>query len=144
MKLYLKTLGLAAAVSAISLPAWSAEEVKIGLPSWTGAQAIGHLLGEVVTSRIGGTVEYVPGNNATIFQAMDQGKGDIDVHPDVWLPNQESFTQEICRRGRHRYPVFQPLRRQSGFLRQQELWRSQQHYRHRRSGPSGCCRIDGQ
>jgi len=28
-----------------------------------------------------------------IFQAMDQGKGDIDVHPDVWLPNQESFTR---------------------------------------------------
>jgi glycine betaine/proline transport system substrate-binding protein len=39
-------------------------------------------------------VEYVPGNNATIFQAMDQGKGDIDVHPDVWLPNQESFTKK--------------------------------------------------
>ena len=25
---------------------------------------------------------------------MDQGKGDIDVHPDVWLPNQESFTMK--------------------------------------------------
>ncbi len=36
----------------------------------------------------------VPGNNATIFQAMDQGKGDIDGHPDVWLPNQESFTNK--------------------------------------------------
>lgn len=71
-----------------------AEEVKIGVPSWTGAQAIAHVLGEIVTSRIGGTVEYVPGNNATIFQAMDQGKGDIDVHPDVWLPNQESFTKK--------------------------------------------------
>ncbi|MDJ0628334.1 MAG: glycine betaine ABC transporter substrate-binding protein [Rhodobacter sp.] len=94
MKFKLKSLGLAAAVSTLALPALAAEEVKIGLPSWTGAQAIGHLLGEVVTSRIGGTVEYVPGNNATIFQAMDQGKGDIDVHPDVWLPNQESFTKK--------------------------------------------------
>jgi glycine betaine/proline transport system substrate-binding protein len=90
----LKTFGLAAVVSFGALPALAAEEVKIGLPSWTGAQAIGHLLGEVVTSRIGGKVEYVPGNNATIFQAMDQGKGDIDVHPDVWLPNQESFTNK--------------------------------------------------
>jgi len=68
--------------------------VKSGVPAWTGAQAIAHVLGEIVTSRIGGTVEYVPGNNATIFQAMDQGKGDIDVHPDVWLPNQESFTKK--------------------------------------------------
>ncbi len=94
MNTALKTFGLAAAASLGALPALSAEEVKIGLPSWTGAQAIGHLLGEVVTSRIGGKVEYVPGNNATIFQAMDQGKGDIDVHPDVWLPNQESFTNK--------------------------------------------------
>ena len=97
MNTTLKSLGLAAAVSIAALPALAAEEVKIGLPSWTGAQAIGHLLGEVVTSRIGGKVEYVPGNNATIFQAMDQGKGDIDVHPDVWLPNQESFTNKYVK-----------------------------------------------
>ena len=94
MKHTLKTMTLSAVVCAFGLPALAAEEVKIGLPSWTGAQAIGHLLGEVVTTRIGGKVEYVPGNNATIFQAMDQGKGDIDVHPDVWLPNQESFTKK--------------------------------------------------
>ena len=94
MNTKLKTHVLAAAVSVLAMPAFAAEEVKIGLPSWTGAQAIGHLLGEIVTSRIGGTVEYVPGNNATIFQAMDQGKGDIDVHPDVWLPNQQSFTKK--------------------------------------------------
>ena len=94
MKINLKALGMAATVAAFATPALSAEEVKIGVPSWTGAQAIAHVLGEVVTSRIGGSVEYVPGNNATIFQAMDQGKGDIDVHPDVWLPNQESFTKK--------------------------------------------------
>jgi len=94
MKKNLLSLGLATAVSALSMPAFAAEEVKIGVPSWTGAQAIAHVLGEVVTTRIGGQVEYVPGNNATIFQAMDQGKGDIDVHPDVWLPNQESFTKK--------------------------------------------------
>jgi glycine betaine/proline transport system substrate-binding protein len=121
MNTKLKTHVLAAAVSVIAMPAFAAEEVKIGLPSWTGAQAIGHLLGEIVTSRIGGTVEYVPGNNATIFQAMDQGKGDIDVHPDVWLPNQQSFTNF----------VFQPLRGQSRFLRQQRFWHGQQHYGYR-------------
>ncbi|WP_300059045.1 glycine betaine ABC transporter substrate-binding protein [uncultured Roseobacter sp.] len=90
----LKTSLMAAAlVSGIGAPAL-AEEVKIGVPTWTGAQAIAYVLGEIVASRIGGSVEYVPGNNATIFQAMDQGEGDIDVHPDVWLPNQESFTKE--------------------------------------------------
>ena len=83
MKTTFKSLALAASVSIFAAPTFAAEEVKIGVPSWTGAQAIAHLLGAVVEMRIGGKVEYVPGNNATIFQAMDQGKGDIDVHPDV-------------------------------------------------------------
>lgn len=89
-------LGLvgASAIALLSSPALSAEKVAIGVPSWTGAQAIAHLLAAVVEERIGGEAEMVPGNNATIFQAMDQGKGDIDVHPDVWLPNQQSFTKK--------------------------------------------------
>lgn len=94
MKRSLKMFGLATATSLLALPAMAAENVNIGVPSWTGAQAIAYVLGEVVESRIGGTVDYIPGNNATIFQAMDQGNGDIDVHPDVWLPNQESFTKK--------------------------------------------------
>ena len=73
----------------------SAESVNIGAPAWTGAQAIAHLIQEIVVTKIGGTAELVPGNNAAIFQAMDQGKGDIDVHPDVWLPNQETFTKKF-------------------------------------------------
>jgi glycine betaine/proline transport system substrate-binding protein len=94
MNTSLKSITLATAISVMTLPAFAAEEVKIGVPSWTGAQAIAHLLGAVVEMRIGGKAEMIPGNNATIFQAMDQGKGDIDVHPDVWLPNQESFTKK--------------------------------------------------
>lgn len=74
--------------------AFASESVKIGVPAWTGAQAIANLIKVVVTDKIGGQAEMVPGTNATIFQAMDQGKGDIDVHPDVWLPNQENFTNE--------------------------------------------------
>ncbi len=88
------SIALAAAISFAAGPAFAAEKVNIGVPSWTGAQAIAHLLKAVVESRIGGEAGLVPGNNATIFQAMDQGKGDIDVHPDVWLPNQESFTKK--------------------------------------------------
>ena len=90
----LKKMLISTAIFVASCGSAFAENVKIGVPTWTGAQAIAHVLGEVVKTRIGGTVEYVSGNNATIFQAMDQGKGDIDVHPDVWLPNQESFTKK--------------------------------------------------
>ena len=59
-----------------------------------GAQAIAQLIHEVVTKKLGGKAEFVTGTNAIIFQAMDQGKGSIDIHPDVWLPNQETFTKK--------------------------------------------------
>ncbi len=94
MKRALTSATLAAAINLAAGPALAAEQVAIGVPSWTGAQAIANLLKAVVETRIGGEATLVPGNNATIFQAMDQGKGDIDVHPDVWLPNQESFTKK--------------------------------------------------
>lgn len=88
------SLATAISVLLLSANAAYAESVKIGAPAWTGAQAIAHLIQEIVVTKIGGEAELIPGNNAAIFQAMDQGKGDIDVHPDVWLPNQQTFTQK--------------------------------------------------
>ena len=72
---------LTAAALAVGTTTARAENVNIGAPAWTGAQAIAHLIQEVVVTKMGGTAELVPGNNGAIFQAMDQGKGDIDVHP---------------------------------------------------------------
>jgi len=96
MKTQIKSAALAGALLMGSSTAM-AESVNIGAPAWTGAQAIAHLIQEVVVSRMGGTAELVPGNNAAIFQAMDAGKGDIDVHPDVWLPNQQTFTDKYVK-----------------------------------------------
>ncbi len=93
----MKKLILSTAFIATLAVTANAEEVKIGAPSWTGAQAIAHLIAEIVETRMGGDAELVPGNNASIFQAMSQGKGDIDVHPDVWLPNQQSFTDKYVK-----------------------------------------------
>ena len=41
-----RNLTAAAIASVIAVPAF-AEEVNIGVPSWTGAQAIAYVLGEV-------------------------------------------------------------------------------------------------
>ena len=70
------------------------ETVMIGEPSWPGARIMANLIGQVIETRLGGEVGYAPGANAVIFAAMDGGRGDIDVHPDVWLPNQQSFVDE--------------------------------------------------
>ena len=51
------------------------------------AQMIKH----VIIDKLGVEADTVPGTNPVIFKGMDRGKGDIDVHPDVWLPNQRGL-----------------------------------------------------
>ncbi|MDE0253604.1 MAG: glycine/betaine ABC transporter substrate-binding protein [Rhodospirillaceae bacterium] len=86
----LKPTLIAAALVAVAAPA-QAESVVIGNPNWGSAQAVAGLLKVVVETKIGGKADLVPGTNANIFAGMDRGKGEIDIHPDVWLPNQENF-----------------------------------------------------
>ncbi|MCY6382065.1 glycine betaine ABC transporter substrate-binding protein [Hoeflea prorocentri] len=92
----MKRLILAACFAATtSLSAHAASDtVMIGEPSWPGAKIIANLIKVVIEEKLGGQAELVPGTNPVIFAAMDGGRGDIDVHPDVWLPNQKSLTDE--------------------------------------------------
>ena len=87
MKKTLLILTCVCALGRLSTPAICGEKVDIGKPSWTGAQAIAALLQAVVVERIGGQADLDPANNAAIFQAMHQGKGNIDVHPTVHSPS---------------------------------------------------------
>ena len=76
-----------------------AEKVNIGDPGWTGATAIANLLSAVITDKRGCEVELVPGNNTAIYGAIDRSKGEIEVHPDVWLPNQQAYTNDLVPKG---------------------------------------------
>ena len=78
----------------LSSSALAQSKVMIGEPSWPGAKIIATLLKVVIEDKLGGEADLVPGTNPVIFAAMDSGRGDIDVHPDVWLPNQSSLTSE--------------------------------------------------
>ena len=84
----------AAAFVAMAGTAQASDKVMIGEPSWPGAKIVANVLKEVITTKLGGQADLVPGTNPVIFAAMDGGRGDIDVHPDVWLPNQKSLTDE--------------------------------------------------
>lgn len=77
-----------------------AERVAIGEFKYANYQAIMHLIKALVEDRLGGEVEIVPANNAMMYAGMDRGKGEIDVHADVWIPNQRDFYEEyVVRRG---------------------------------------------
>ncbi len=84
---------LSAALATATVQGVSAQEViKVAEPNWASGRAMAALIKVVIEDKLGGQAELVPGTNAVIFKAMDRGKGEIDVHPDVWMPNQSNFT----------------------------------------------------
>jgi glycine betaine/proline transport system substrate-binding protein len=64
------------------------ETVVIGDVSWAASHAISNVLKVVIESKLDADVKIVPADQAAIFAAMDKGDGNIDVHPDLWMPNQ--------------------------------------------------------
>ena len=98
MKLMKKT-AIAAVVALSASMTTYAEKVNIGDPGWTGATAIANLLSAVITDKMGGEVDLVPGNNTAIYGAIDRSKGEIEVHPDIWLPNQQAYTNDLVPKG---------------------------------------------
>lgn len=97
----LKTLILSAALLASTTAGALAQEVvKVAEPNWASGRAVAGLIKVIIEDKLGGKAELVPGTNAVIFKAMDRGKGEIDVHPDVWLPNQANFTDEYVDRNK--------------------------------------------
>ena len=71
MKLFKNTLIAGLITLFVSFSSY-AEKVAIGDPGWTGATAIANLLAAVVTDKMGGEADLVPGNNTAIYQAMDR------------------------------------------------------------------------
>ena len=88
---YAKFLASAAALVALSAPA-TAADVRIGVPNWAAAEAISYMIDTLVEQETGLEVERIASTNPVIFKAMDSG--DMDIHPDVWLPNQKNLTEK--------------------------------------------------
>lgn len=75
----------------------ASDKVMIGELTWPGAKAVGFMIKAVIEDKIGGEAEMVTSTNPIIFSAMDGGRGDIDVHPDVWLPNQQALVDKYVK-----------------------------------------------
>ncbi len=86
-------LATVVATLALPLPALAAD-VTVGVGNWPSARASAHLIGKVIEDRLGLEVDYVEGTPAEIFAAMDAGE--IDVFPEVWLPNHRGLVAEYA------------------------------------------------
>ncbi|MEM8979348.1 MAG: glycine betaine ABC transporter substrate-binding protein [Pseudomonadota bacterium] len=91
MKL-LTTLAAATALTAVSTAAMAQDKVTISNLTWTGANAIEHVIKAIIEGPLDGEAEIVAGMSDTsfIFAGMDKADGSIDVHADLWMPNQQA------------------------------------------------------
>ncbi|MEM0907602.1 MAG: glycine betaine ABC transporter substrate-binding protein, partial [Pseudomonadota bacterium] len=72
-------------------PAFGAT-VIIGLPDWPSAQVTAHIIAEVIEEKLGEDARLMPVETTQIIGAID--RGEVDVHPEVWLPNSEAVVDE--------------------------------------------------
>lgn len=71
-----------------------ADKITIGTMNWAYMQVMANVLKVVIEDNFGSEVDFVPGKHAVFFKAMDRGKGEVDIFPDLWLPNNQSMADE--------------------------------------------------
>ena len=91
---YLKAMLVAIAFVAAPTSPALANDVNLSVPNWSTAKVVSYLLKALIEEEFGLKVGLVPSTNPVIFKAMGIGKGDIDVHPEVWLPNQKDLVKK--------------------------------------------------
>ncbi len=89
-----KTLSAAVVLSLIG-GLTQAADVVVGVPAWPSAAATAYILKVVMEDNLGLDVAMQSGSNAVIFEAMDRGS--INVHPEVWLPNQQNLHDKYVK-----------------------------------------------
>ena len=82
------------AVVALAPGVAAAADVVIGVPNWPSVKATANIMKVVLEENLGLEVELQDSTNPVIFEAMD--KGSMQVHPEVWLPNQASLFDQYA------------------------------------------------
>jgi len=74
---------------ALAAAAFSAEAraggVAIGVPAWPSAAVTAHIISQTLNDRLGVETELSERGTMTILS--DIGRGGLQIHPEVWLPN---------------------------------------------------------
>ncbi|MCY4540993.1 MAG: glycine/betaine ABC transporter substrate-binding protein [Rhodobacteraceae bacterium] len=67
--------------------------VSIGDLTWTGAEAIAHVIKAVIDGPLGSEAVIVEGlsDGSVIAAGMDKGDGSADVYTDLWMPNRQGI-----------------------------------------------------
>ena len=66
-----------------------AADLVIGVPNWPSVAVTAEVIKVVLEDNLGLEIELQNGTNPIVFEAMDSGS--MQVHPEVWLPNQSNL-----------------------------------------------------
>jgi ABC-type proline/glycine betaine transport system substrate-binding protein/drug/metabolite transporter (DMT)-like permease len=70
------------------------EEINIALLDWPGAQIKGHILAGIINQNTEFRASMVSISSSQAFKQMDEVNGIVDIHPDIWVEN----NQDLIRR----------------------------------------------
>ena len=91
----------ALAAAAFSVDAHShcakAASVSIGVPAWPSAEVTANIISQTLHDRLGVETELSERGTMTILSGI--GKGDLQIHPEVWLPNLASMVGKLTKEG---------------------------------------------
>jgi glycine betaine/proline transport system substrate-binding protein len=67
-----------------SVPA-AASDIVVGVPAWPSAEVTANVIGQLLDKEFDVEVAFEQLGTAEILEAID--RGEIQVHPEIWLPN---------------------------------------------------------
>ena len=72
----------------------AAEKVMIAEFKYPAAAFRVKVIQVLLEERLGIESDTATGDHAMFYAGMHRGKGDIDIHPEIWQPNQKNFKVE--------------------------------------------------
>ena len=72
-----------------------AADLVIGVPNWPSVAVTAEVIKVVLEDNLGLEIELQNGTNPIVFEAMDSGS--MQVHPEVWLPNQSNLHNKFVK-----------------------------------------------
>ena len=89
-----RCVGLAMALVLASSAAMAAEKLMIAEFKYPAAAFRVNVIKVLLEERLGLESDTATGDHAMFYAGMHRGKGDIDIHPEIWQPNQKNFKAE--------------------------------------------------
>ena len=89
-----RRVALTMAVLLASSAGMAAEKVMIAEFKYPAAAFRVNVIKVLLEERLGIESDTATGDHAMFYAGMHRGKGDIDIHPEIWQPNQKNFKAE--------------------------------------------------